>query len=71
MKKEKPRAQVKFNSGMLAMLCSACRVIIKTGEDFTKEEVEYTLSKGLYLPPQFCEKCKTKQDESSPSSQHF
>jgi len=62
MKKEKPRAQVKFNSGMLAMLCSGCRVIIKTGEDFTKEEVEYALSKGLYLPPQHCEKCKAKNN---------
>lgn len=71
MKKEKPRAQVKFNSGMLAMLCSSCRVIIKTGEDFTKEEVEYALSKGLYLPPQFCQKCKTNQDESSSSSCNF
>lgn len=52
------KAIIKFNNSRLALLCSKCRVIIKTGVDFTKEEVEYALSKGTYLPPQYCEKCK-------------
>jgi len=58
------KAIVKFNGGNLAMLCSGCSVIIKTGVDFTPEELEFTLGKRKeVLPPQYCEKCKSKQNE--------
>lgn len=59
------KAIIKFNGGALAMLCSKCRVIIKTGVDFTKEEVEYALSKGTYLAPQYCEQCVLKDTNSN------
>jgi hypothetical protein len=55
------KAIIKFNGGNLALLCSGCSVIIKTGKDFTKEELDYVLEKAKnILPPQYCEKCKTK-----------
>lgn len=57
---EKEKAIIKFNGGNLAMLCSKCRVIIKTGIDFTKEEVEYAISKGKHLDPQYCQQCVIK-----------
>jgi hypothetical protein len=57
------KAIVKFNNGNLALLCSDCKVIIKTGKDFTKEELELTMgSDKNRLPAQYCEQCKTKQD---------
>ena len=34
------KAVIKFNGGNLALLCSKCSVIIKTGKDFTKEEMD-------------------------------
>lgn len=55
-------ARIKFNGGNLALLCSGCSVIIKTGVDFTPEEMEFVLLKGKHLDPQYCEQCKTKQD---------
>lgn len=51
------QATIKFNGGRLAILCSKCRVIIKTGVDFTQEEKEFALGEGK-LPPQYCDKCK-------------
>ena len=55
------KAIIKFNGGNLALLCSKCSVIIKTGVDFTKEELDYVLEKSKNtLPPQYCEKCKQK-----------
>ena len=63
------KAIIKFNNGSLALLCSGCTVIIKTGKDFTKEELELTMgSDKNHLPRQFCEQCKSKQHESSISS---
>lgn len=63
------KAIVKFNNGSLALLCSDCYGIIKIGREFTKEELELTLgSDKNHLPPQYCEKCKNKKDESSPAS---
>lgn len=55
----KERAIIKFNGGNLAIICSQCRVIIKTGKDFTKEELEFAL-KDKHLPPQYCEQCVIK-----------
>ena len=55
------KAIVKFNGGNLALLCSGCRVIIKTGKDFTQEELDFTLGKSKnLLPPQYCEQCVIK-----------
>jgi hypothetical protein len=53
------KAIIKFNGGNLALLCSGCSVIIKTGKDFTPEEMEFALS-SKHLDPQYCEKCKPK-----------
>jgi hypothetical protein len=65
---EKDKAIIKFNGGNLAMLCSKCKVIIKTGKDFTPEELEFTLGKSKkVLPRQFCEQCKTNHYVTSPT----
>jgi hypothetical protein len=57
------KAIVKFNGGNLALLCSGCSAIIKTGKDFTQEELDYVLEKGKNtLSPQYCESCKNKKD---------
>lgn len=56
------KAIIKFNGGNLALLCSKCRTIIKTGKDFTKEELDFVFEKGTLLP-QYCEKCKLKQND--------
>lgn len=55
------KAIIKFNGGNLALLCSGCSVIIKTGVDFTPEEMEFAL-KSKHLEPQYCEQCKSKQN---------
>jgi len=53
----KSKAIFKLNSGNGALLCSKCRVIIKTGKDFT--DLEWDAVKGIkHIPPQFCDKCK-------------
>lgn len=57
------KAIIKFNGGNLAMLCSMCRTTIKTGADFTEEEIEFALTKGKHLDAQYCEKCKTKEND--------
>jgi hypothetical protein len=51
---EKETAIVKFNNGNLAILCSKCRFIIKTGKDFSEEELLFVKGE-LDLPPQYCE----------------
>lgn len=56
---EKEKAIVKFNGGNLAMLCSGCRVIIKTGKDFTQDELDFVMIKGKHLDSLYCEKCTT------------
>lgn len=56
------KAIIKFNGGNLALLCNECRVIMKTGKDFTKEELDFTLGKTkVILPPQYCEQCKSEK----------
>jgi hypothetical protein len=56
------KAIIKFNGGNLALLCNDCRVIIKTGKDFTQEELDYAMIKGTHLPPQYCNQCKSKKN---------
>ena len=58
------KAIVKFNNGNLAMLCNECRAIIKTGKDFTKEELDFVFEKGK-LSSQYCEDCKSKLNGST------
>jgi hypothetical protein len=48
----------KFNSGNLAILCSRCSKIIKTGIDFTEQELKDIKRKYRKLPAQYCETCK-------------
>lgn len=60
---ERDKAIIKFNGGNLAMLCSYCYMIIKTGRDFTPEEMEFAL-KDKHLDAQYCEDCKNKHNEN-------
>ena len=53
------KARIKFNGGNLALLCSGCSVIIKTGVDFTPEEIDFAL-RDKHLDPQYCEQCVIK-----------
>lgn len=57
------KAIIKFNGGNLALLCSKCRVIIKTGVSFTPEELEFAIGKLKHLDPLYCESCKNKKDD--------
>lgn len=58
----KNRAIFKYNNAALALLCSKCYVIIKTGKDFTQEEMNACCGMqgdaSKYLPPQYCDNCK-------------
>ena len=58
----KNKLRVKWNGGALALLCSKCSGIIKTGKDFTIEELNFVNKGGsqakYWLPPQYCDKCK-------------
>ena len=54
------KAVIKWNNGMLAILCTKCRKILKTGVHFTSEEWEYVKYKSKCLPPQYCDKCALK-----------
>ena len=58
------KIKFKWNNGNLAILCSKCSVIIKTGIDFTeKEKQAIKANSKLELPPQYCEKCKSIETE--------
>lgn len=64
------KAIFKFNSGALALLCSQCRTIIKTGIDFTEEEIRSILVKNE-VPPQFCsENCKHEHEKDNISKRY-
>jgi len=52
------KATVKFNGGELALLCSGCSVVLKTGKEFTKEEMDFALMENKHLDAAYCEKCK-------------
>ncbi len=56
---EKEKAIIKFNGGLLALLCSGCRAILKTGKDFTEEELKAAKG-GIELPPQTCNTVKVE-----------
>jgi len=54
------KAIFKFNSGLAAILCSKCRVIIKIGKNFTDEET-MAFKGEIELEAQFCKKCKLQK----------
>ena len=53
----KEKAILKFNSRVGALLCSGCRRIISTGNEFTEKEW-MALQGKLDLPPQYCKDCR-------------
>jgi ferredoxin len=53
----KDTAIFKFNSRRGALLCSNCRVIIKTGEEFTEEEMK-AMRGEIEIDSQYCKECK-------------
>ena len=57
----KNKIVIKYNSGLLAILCSECRVILKTGTEFTIDELKASQGKK-YLPPQYCNECKINKE---------
>ena len=52
-------AKFKFNNGNMAILCSNCDKIVKTGKDFTEQEWKALEGKGE-IESVFCEDCKDK-----------
>lgn len=56
-----PKALIKFNGGLGALLCSCCRKIIKTGKDFNEEEIKYSKGEIDYMKPMYCDDCKNKK----------
>jgi hypothetical protein len=60
----KKKCRFVWNNGNLAILCSKCNKIIKEGKDFTGGEMTACKNAGsYYLPPQYCEQCKSIEDE--------
>lgn len=57
------KLKIKFNNGNGAILCSGCSVILKVGNEFTKEELSYFIGEINYLPAKYCEKCSAKSTE--------
>lgn len=47
----------KFNSGLGAIVCTKCNTIIKTGNDFTEDELK-AIKGEIKLPAQYCDRCK-------------
>ena len=50
------QAHFKFNSGMGALLCSGCSVILKTGVGMTDHE-RAAMRGEAHLDPQYCADC--------------
>ena len=60
----KNKCVFKYNSGNLSLNCSKCSKIIKVGYEFTEEELKACQGKsGFHIPPQYCEQCKSIEDE--------
>jgi len=51
------KAIVKLDSGKISVLCSKCRIVIKSGSELSEEEKESIFVKNN-LEAQYCEKCK-------------
>lgn len=49
------KLKIKFNNGLLAIVCSECSRIIKVGPSFTEKEMEAaTGGEPIKLPAQYC-----------------
>lgn len=57
-------ALIKYNSGNLAILCSKCYTIIKTGSEFNEQERLYSLGKSE-LESQYCKSCKDGKNKKT------
>lgn len=51
------KAQFKYNGGRGALICSGCRVILKTGDQFTEEEIA-AIKGHAKMDAQYCKKCQ-------------
>ena len=51
----------KFNDSQLAILCSECRVILKTSKEFTIDELKASQNE-MELEAQYCDECKVKKE---------
>ena len=51
------KAIFKFNSGLFALICSKCRVIIKTGQEFSPDELK-AMKGEIKLSAQYCKNCE-------------
>lgn len=51
------KALFKYNGGRGALICSGCKVILKTGDQFTDEEIEAIKGHAI-MEPQYCLKCQ-------------
>lgn len=62
----KNKLRVKFNNSNPVILCSQCSIIIKYWKDFTGDEMNFVNKGGgqakYWLPPMYCDKCKTKKN---------
>ena len=56
----------KYNGGLGALLCSSCRVIMKTGKDFTPDEIKAIKGQGPMPPAQYCNNCKNNTMKQLP-----
>jgi len=54
------KAIVKLDGGRIAILCSKCRKILKSGKDLTPEELDKVFDVKSYLPAHYCDGCKPK-----------
>lgn len=62
----KNKCRFVWNSGNLGILCHKCNKIIKVGYEFTEEEMTACKNaSSYYLPPQYCEQCKNKLNETN------
>lgn len=62
------KAIIKFNNGNLAVLCSYCHKILKTGRELTNEELFLVLGEDKNrLPAEYCESCKEKNYDRKPN----
>lgn len=58
------KATVKLDGGRIAILCSKCRKIVKSGKDLTPEELDKIFDVKSHLPAQYCDDCKPNTDNS-------
>jgi hypothetical protein len=62
--KTNKKAIFKYNSGIGALLCSRCSVIIRDGRTFSEEDWK-ALRGEYHLLPQYCEECTNIQHKQN------